>query len=122
MKKAVEKSAKGEYTTYKADRTHLDIVYEIMLKEGHQLTEKIEEIKISNDTIYQIGEGVMYIFLGKLTQPVIDKIIEMKKEAFKLYNLDNPIVILNETYIDTEIKSNAKKNFETNGIINIKTI
>ena len=47
LEKSVEKIAKGEYTTYKADRTHLDIVYEIMLKEGHQLTETLEEIKIS---------------------------------------------------------------------------
>lgn len=122
LKAAIENSAKGKYTTYKDDRTHLDLVYEIMLKEGHMLTEKVEEIEVNNEIIYKIGNGVMYIFLGKLNTEITNKIIELKNEAFKLYRLESPVVILNETYINTEIKGNAKKSFESNGIKDIKTL
>ncbi|MGL6066185.1 MAG: site-specific DNA-methyltransferase [Cetobacterium sp.] len=122
MKKAVLQSSKGEFTTYKSDRNNLDLVYEIILKEGMLLTEKIEEIKIKNDIIYKIADGVMYVFLGRLTNEIIEEIVEMKKEAYDELGLDNPTVILNETYLDTEIKSNAKKNFESNGILSIKTL
>lgn len=122
MKKAVEESSEGKFTTYKEDRTDLDLVYEIMLKEGLLLTESIEEIKMNAGTLYKIAEGVMYIFLKKLDKEVVKKIIDLKMEAQELYGLDNPTVILNEAYLDTELKCNAKKNFEVNGIVNIKTL
>ncbi len=122
MMKSVKNSAEGEFTTYKTDRSHLDLVYEIMLKEGLQLTEGVKEIKVGSDTIYKIADGVMYIYLGKLNNEVIESIVEMKREAQELFGLDNPSVVLNETYLDTEIKSNAKKNFEANGITDIKTL
>lgn len=122
MKKAVEESSEGKFTTYKEDRTDLDLVYEIMLKEGLLLTESIEETKMNAGTLYKIAEGVMYIFLKKLDKEVVKKIIDLKMEAQELYGLDNPTVILNEAYLDTELKCNAKKNFEVNGIVNIKTL
>ena len=122
MVKAVKESAEGKYTTYKQDRSELDLVYEIMLKEGLQLIEEVEEIDFEGVTIYKIANGVIYIFLGKLTKEIVDKIIEMKKEVQELFGLDNPTVILNETYLDSEIKANAKENFISNGIVNIKTL
>lgn len=122
MVKAVKDSAEGKYITYKQDRSELDLVYEIMLKEGLQLTEEVEEIDFEGVTIYKIANGVIYIFLGKLTKEIVDKIIEMKKEVQELFGLDNPTVILNETYLDSEIKANAKENFISNGIVNIKTL
>lgn len=122
MEKSVLESSNGEFTTYKADRTHLDLVYEIMLKEGMSLTETVDKIKIGADTIYKIADGVIYVFLGRLNNEIIEAIVKMKKEVQELLGLDNPTVIINETYLDTEIKSNAKKNFEANGIRSIKTL
>lgn len=122
LKKAVEESSEGKFTTYKQDRTDLDLVYEIMLKEGLFLTENIEEIEMNTGTLYKIADGVMYIFLKKLDEKVVKKIIDLKIEAQELFGLDNPTVVLNEAYLDTELKANAKKNFEINGITNIKTL
>lgn len=122
MEKATKDSSEGKFTTYKQDRTELDLVYEIILKEGLFLTENIEEIEMNAGTLYKIADGIMYIFLKKLDEEVIEKIINLKIEAQELFGLDNPTVILNETYLDTQLKSNAKKNFEVNGIINIKTL
>ena len=122
MERATKEASEGKFTTYKQDRTDLDLVYEIMLKEGLFLTENIEEIEMNTGTLYKIAEGVMYIFLKKLDKEVVKKIIDLKMEAQELYGLDNPTVILNEAYLDTELKCNAKKNFEVNGIVNIKTL
>lgn len=122
MERATKEASEGKFTTYKQDRTDLDLVYEIMLKEGLLLTESIEEIKMNAGTLYKIAEGVMYIFLKKLDKEVVKKIVDLKMEAQELYGLDNPTVILNEAYLDTELKCNAKKNFEVNGIVNIKTL
>lgn len=122
MERATKEASEGKFTTYKQDRTDLDLVYEIMLKEGLFLTENIEEIEMNAGTLYKIAEGVMYIFLKKLDKEVVKKIIDLKMEAQELYGLDNPTVILNEAYLDTELKCNAKKNFEVNGIVNIKTL
>lgn len=122
LEKAIKESSEGKFATYKQDRTDLDLVYEIMLKEGLFLTENVEEIKMNAGTLYKIAEGVMYIFLKKLDKEVVKKIIDLKIEAQGLLGLDNPTVVLNEAYLDTELKANAKKNFEVNGIVNIKTL
>ena len=122
LEKSIKQSAKGEYTTYKTDRTELDLVYEIMLKQNFVLTEKLDIINTSEGNIYKIANGITYIFLNKVTTSVVDKIIDLKKEVQAEYGLENPTVILNEAYIDTGIKTNAIQNFKSNGITNIITV
>ncbi len=122
LEKSIKQSAKGEYTTYKTDRTELDLVYEIMLKQNFVLTEKLDIINTSEGNIYKIANGITYIFLNKVTTSVVDKIIDLKKEVQAEYGLENPTIILNEAYIDTGIKTNAIQNFKSNGITNIITV
>ncbi len=122
LEKSIKQSAKGEYTTYKTERTELDLVYEIMLKQNFMLTEKLEIINTSEGNIYKVANGITYIFLNKVTTSIVDKIIELKKEVQAEYGLENPTVILNEAYIDTGIKTNAIQNFKSNGITNIITV
>ncbi|WP_462424582.1 site-specific DNA-methyltransferase [Fusobacterium ulcerans] len=73
MEKAIKESSEGKFTTYKQDRTDLDLVYEIMLKEGLFLTENIEEIEMNAGTLYKIADGIIYIFLKKLDEEVVKK-------------------------------------------------
>ena len=122
LEKSIKQSAKGEYTTYKAERTELDLVYEIILKQNFMLTEKLDIINTSEGNIYKVANGITYIFLNKVTTSVVDKIIELKKEVQAEYGLENPTVILNEAYIDTGIKTNAIQNCKSNGITNIITV
>ncbi|MBN1971384.1 MAG: site-specific DNA-methyltransferase [Candidatus Delongbacteria bacterium] len=122
LQESVEAGAKGAFTTYKTERTNLDLVYEIMLKEGLKLIDSVEEVKVNGKTIYKIADGVSYIYLDEINDNIIAKIIEMKNEVLEQFGLDNPTIVLDENYLDTETKSNMKKNFETNGIVNIKTI
>ena len=53
MERATKEASEGKFTTYKQDRTDLDLVYEIMLKEGLFLTENIEEIEMNTGTLYK---------------------------------------------------------------------
>lgn len=122
LEKSIKQSAKGEYTTYKTERTELDLVYEIILKQNFMLTEKLDIINTSEGNIYKVANGITYIFLNKVTTSIVDKIIELKREVQAEYGLENPTVILNEAYIDTGIKTNAIQNFKSNGITNIITV
>ena len=66
-------------TNLKKDRSTEDLLYEILLKSGVELTAKIEEIKVGYNTLYNIGEGALLACLDdKITQDVIDEIPKHK--------------------------------------------
>lgn len=63
----------------KPDRTDLDMVYEIMLKTGKELTETITPFEVDGKAAYAIGDGSMIICLAKdLTPEILEKICERK--------------------------------------------
>ena len=77
-------------TNLKKDRSNQDLLYEILLKSGIELTAKIEEITVGDDTLYNIGCGALLVCLdAEITQDVIDEIPKHKspymetKEIFK---------------------------------------
>ena len=66
-------------TNLKKDRSREDLLYEILLKSGIELTAKIEEIKVGYNTLYNIGQGALLTCLDdKITQDVIDEIPKHK--------------------------------------------
>lgn len=122
IKNSIKDGAADIYTTYKKCRSEIDIISEVIIKEGYKLTDKIEIIEIDSEKIYKIADGLLYIFLKTLNNNIINKIIELyRKNKEELY-IDNPKLILNETYMTTEIKSNIKKTLESEGIVDIKTL
>jgi adenine-specific DNA-methyltransferase len=60
-----------------------NMLYELMVKAGYQLTDKVEE----KDKFYSINEGEMIIAIEVMNQPLIDKIIAAKPQ--KVITLDN---------------------------------
>ncbi len=63
----------------KPDRTDMDMVYEIMLKTGKDLTETITTFEVDGKTAYEIGDGSMVICLAKDLMPeILEKICERK--------------------------------------------
>lgn len=63
----------------KPDRTDMDMVYEIMLKTGKDLTETIMPFEIDGKTAYAIGDSSMVICLAKdLTPEILEKVCERK--------------------------------------------
>ena len=63
------------------DRTELDVVYEIMIKYGLDLTYPVEELSCGETTLYSIGMGMLIICLKEnITTDVAKFISNYKKE------------------------------------------
>ncbi len=58
------------------DRSCEDILYELLLKAGYSLTEKIETLVIDDKSVYSIANGALLICLEKdLTLPLMEALI-----------------------------------------------
>lgn len=104
----------------KIDRTEEDVLYEIILKYGLDLTLPIQEKVITDTTIYNIGFGAMYICLGDKIEVGIAKAIgEWHKESSD----SNPSVIFKDSGFATDaVKTNTIQTLRQAGIENVKSI
>lgn len=65
----------------KEDRTEEDLLFEILLKYGLDLTVPIEQKNVENCTIYNIGSGVLFVCISdKITTEVATSIGKWKEE------------------------------------------
>lgn len=77
----VQQAIEDALTPYVPGRTEEDVVYEMMLKMGLDLTHPIEEVDVNAKTIYSIGYGYLMICLAeKVDIAVAEKMIEIKEE------------------------------------------
>lgn len=75
----------GELSTYDTpfieNRTELDVVYEIMLKQGLELTYPIETFEVKGQAIYDIAGGSLFVCLAqKITTEIAQAIITRRDE------------------------------------------
>lgn len=61
-------------------RSELDIVYEIMLKQGLELTYPIETFEVDGQIIYDIAFGSLFICLSNRITPEIAKVISVRRD------------------------------------------
>lgn len=77
----VQQAIEDALTPYVPGRTEEDVVYEMMLKMGLDLTYPVEEIDVNGKTIYSIGYGFLMICLAdNIEIAVAEKMIEIKDE------------------------------------------
>ncbi len=97
----------------KPDRTELDLIYEIMLKYGIDLTLPIEKI----NNIYSIGYGALLICLDdNITKEIAEKIIKLKSD-------DITRVVFKESSFKSDAdKTNIKETLRINNINEFITI
>ena len=97
----------------KEDRTELDLIYEIMLKYGIDLTLPIEKI----NNIYSIGYGALLICLeNNITKEIAEEIIKLKSE-------DISRVVFKESGFKSDAdKTNIKETLRINNIDEFITI
>lgn len=77
----VQQAIEDALTPYVQGRAEEDVVYEMMLKMGLDLTYPVEEIDVNGKTIYSIGYGFLMICLAdKVDIVVAEKMIEIKDE------------------------------------------
>ncbi|WP_400243220.1 site-specific DNA-methyltransferase [Niallia sp. JL1B1071] len=67
-------------TPFVEGRSEMDIVYEIMLKQGIELTYPIDTFEVNGQTIYDIAFGSLFICLSKEITPDIAKAIIVRRE------------------------------------------
>ncbi len=103
----------------KTDRTEHDVLYEILLKYGLDLTLPIEEKQIEGKTVFSVGYGALFICLAdNITSKVAEGIGKWKEE---LQPEVCRVVFKDAGFTDVE-KTNSVQILKRYGITEIKSI
>ena len=104
---------------YVEGRTELDVVYEIMLKYGLDLTYPVDEFTIANKKVYSIGFGILMICLDneittEVAKGILEKVKELAPETTRVVFKDNGFKTdSNKTNIKEILKSGGIEEFIT---------
>lgn len=104
----------------KSDRASLDVLYEIILKYGLELTVPIEE----KENFYSIGGGTLLINLDKeIDMEIIDSICKEYQNLLEIDEDFKTTVIFRDSSFKNDIdKTNALKKLEQVGIKEVRSI
>ncbi|MBO8171487.1 MAG: site-specific DNA-methyltransferase [Bacillaceae bacterium] len=98
----------------KEGRTQEDVVYEILLKYGVDLTVPIEETKVADKVVYSVGMGYLLICLERdLTLEHIEEIAQKKPAR---------VVFYDEGFKDDTVRINAQQILKRYGVEDIRVI
>ena len=113
-------------------RTEQDVLFELLLKRGVDLTTPIEEKEFSHKTVYSIGYGVLFACLEEeiakddveeLTQGIIDWHKRYVKELHDDEVKVDPYVFFRDSaFADDITKTNIAAILEQNGIKHVKSL
>ena len=105
----------------KDGRSELDLLYEVMLKLGLQLTTRVEEVTIEGKRAFVVGHGVMVASFAKgLTSDQIAKILDLKADFIQAGEFK--VVLSDESFASDNDKTNAMQLFKQHGITNYEII
>jgi len=101
-------------------RSELDLVYEIMLKYGVELTESIEEISFDKYNFYSVDDGALVICLNNyVTRDIADDILKIKEDL----SPDIIRVVFKDNGFESDSdKTNVKEILRNNGVDEFITI
>ncbi|MCY2687574.1 site-specific DNA-methyltransferase [Salinimicrobium sp. TH3] len=115
----LEESLFSAQENIKTDRTDEDVLYEILLKYGLDLTLPIEEKEIAGQRVFNVGMGALFICLSdKITTKVADGIGEWKE---KLQPATCRVIFKDSGFNDVE-KTNCNQILKAYGIEEVKSI
>ena len=104
----------------KKDRSDEDILYEILLKYGLDLTVPIETRAITNKTVYSINMGALVVCLEKdISMDVVNGIGALK-EQLKPENMR--VVFKDDGFEDDVVKTNTLQTLKRYGIKDVKSL
>jgi adenine-specific DNA-methyltransferase len=115
----IEQSLLDYVDNYVEGRTELDVVYEIMLKYGLDLTYPVDEFTIAQKKVYSIGFGMLMICLDDeittdVAKGILEKIKELSPESSRVVFKDNGFKTdSNKTNIKEILKSGGVEEFIT---------
>ena len=96
------------------DRTEQDVLYEIILKMGLELTCQIEEEQAAGETVYIIGGGALMICLGQnITTAVAEAVVKLHGK----YESELWQVVFRDTGFASDVdKTNVKETLKAAGL------
>src|SRR5690554_153044 len=104
----------------KEDRTAEDVLYEVLLKYGLDLTYPIEEVTLDNKKVYSVGAGQLIFCLDDgVTRDTAQAIIDWAKED----EIIDPKVVFKDAGFANDVeKTNLIQLFKTHGVMDVKSI
>ena len=111
----LEKQLELHINHIEKEATEEEILYELLLKAGFQLTTKIEKMTLTGKTVYAIESGTMLICLNKnLTTEAIKAIADKKPYQ---------VILLDEGFKDNDqLKTNAVQIMKSKGVEKFQTV
>jgi len=107
-------------TSIKSGRSNEDILYEIFLKYGYELTTPVEIESVNGNNIFVVGAGALIVCLDDhITTQTVDGIAKLKA---KLDPEITQIVFKDEGFADDRVKTNAIQILKQAGIEDVKSI
>ena len=108
----------------KSDRSEEDLLYEILLKYGLDLSLPIEELNINGKKIFSIGFGSLVCCLDNdIDTNIVEKIAELKKQFETDFGLENMRVVFKDSsFKDSVVKTNALQILKQNGINEVVSV
>ena len=96
------------------DRTNLDVVYEIALKLGLDLSYEVEEREVDGQTIYVIGAGALMICLdSQISMETAEALLKLHEE----YEPETWQVVFRDTgFLSDQEKTNIKETLKSAGL------
>ena len=92
-----------------------DILYEILLKSGYELTTKIKTKTLANKTVYSISNDALLICLDKeLSEEVILEMAKLKPARVVCLDMG--------FYENDQLKTNAVETMRSHGVTDFKTV
>jgi adenine-specific DNA-methyltransferase len=112
---ALEKQLELHINHINPDSCQEDILFEILLKAGYQLSDKIKKIELAGKNVYSVNEGAMLICLEKkLTKEVIKAMANRKPGR---------VICLDQGFTNNDqLKTNAVQIMKSKGIDDFRTV
>lgn len=105
----------------KSDRSAEDVLFEILLKYGIELTTPIEEAIIEDKKVFIVGAGALTVCLDDgITESVVDGIVKLLKNEYEPESTQ--VVFKDQGFANSVVKTNTMTILKQHGIDDVKSI
>ena len=116
----LEEILRQSIESIKSDRTAEDVLYEILLKYGIELTVPVETEIVNGRKVFVVGAGALIVCLDdEITSEVVESIAKLKDE---LDPETTQVVFKDAGFADSNVKTNAIQILKQAGIDDVKSI